>query len=282
MPMHPPAPSDLQGLIEAWRQTIDAVIDLGIGLRAEDFDRETTRPGHTIRDVITQVVAREAELAGDAAADRSGRAGAGLITELREVNDRRLAQLYAAVPTTEMVAPGMPVDDEREAALAEDVATVASAVHELRTRCCEVWIAEQDIREAIGRPGNLDTPAAAVFLEYVEMSFAEKVTWVAGERELPVGTAIIVESTGPLVGRMGVWMSEGNEGRTAVRMFQGDLEHSGVTDVIPMPAITSIALSTEELTRRVAGRRAVADTRYTVRGDEDLAAHVLDAMVVEL
>ncbi|MGZ4687960.1 MAG: hypothetical protein ACXVYT_19435, partial [Oryzihumus sp.] len=42
----------------------------------------------------------------------------------------------------------------------------------------------------------------------------------------------------------------------------------------------SISMSTDAFTRRAAGRRAVADTAYTVVGDEAMARRVLEALVV--
>ena len=37
----------------------------------------------------------------------------------------------------------------------------------LRLRIFDTWCHEQDIREALGRPGNPDSPAAAVFVSQV-------------------------------------------------------------------------------------------------------------------
>ena len=59
-------------------------------------------------------------------------------------------------------------------------------------------------------------------------------------------------------------------------MFSGGVDETG-----PIPAIgktTSIQLSTEAFTRRAAGRRSVEDLHYTVIGDEQVAADVLEQL----
>ena len=64
MPMHPAAPEDRNGLIDALDQTVQSVIDLGFGCRDEDFDRPTQCPGWTVKDQISHVVGVEKSFAG--------------------------------------------------------------------------------------------------------------------------------------------------------------------------------------------------------------------------
>ena len=114
MPMHPAAPDDRTGLIDALDQTVQSVIDLGFGCREEDFDRPTHCPGWSVKDQISHVVGVEKSFAGiraepvvvpdyphlrhDAGRDvereveaRRGRTGRAVVAELADFHPERIA-----------------------------------------------------------------------------------------------------------------------------------------------------------------------------------------------
>src|SRR5690606_15369712 len=64
MPIHPAPPEDLPGMVEAFGQTVQAVIDLGHSCRPEDFALPTACPGWTVQDHISHVAAVEDYLEG--------------------------------------------------------------------------------------------------------------------------------------------------------------------------------------------------------------------------
>src|SRR3954447_17776121 len=64
MPLHPAAPEDLPGLVAAYQQTTQAIIDLGRSCSDADFDRPTDCPGWTVKDQISHVVGVEKSFAG--------------------------------------------------------------------------------------------------------------------------------------------------------------------------------------------------------------------------
>ncbi|MGZ4636518.1 maleylpyruvate isomerase family mycothiol-dependent enzyme [Oryzihumus sp.] len=285
MPMHPAAPSDLHGLVEAFAQTAQAVVDLGRSCSEEDFARETECPGWTIKDQISHVAGVEAWLEGhrdpkvdvppyehvrnelgqkveSAVEVRRGRSGHDVLSELEHVLPQRLATLRSPGLTDSSIIPG-PFGPER-------AATVALM------RAFDVWAHEQDIRTALNRPGNLDSPAAAVFVNAALIQLPKLVARRAG---LEPGSTVILDVTGPVVARAGVRVDTGDDGRPhGHAMFTG--EH--VDESVPHlegPTV-SISMSTDAFTRRAAGRRAVADTAYTVVGDEAMARRVLEALVV--
>ena len=285
MPMHPAAPSDLHGLVEAFAQTAQAVIDLGRSCTEEDFARETECPGWTVKDQIYHVAGVEAWLEGhrDPAVEvppyehvrnemgqkveqavqvRRDRSGPDVVAELEHVLPQRLATLRSPGLTDSSIISG-PFGPER-------AATVALM------RAFDVWAHEQDIRTALNRPGNLDSPAAAVF---VNSALIQLPKLVARRASLEPGSTVIIDVTGPVVARAGVRVELGEDGRPyGHAMFTG--EH--VDESLPHtegPNV-SISLSTDAFTRRAAGRRAVADTAYAVVGDEALARRVLEALVV--
>ena len=65
MSLHPPAPSDLGELVEAYAQTVQNVIDLGRTMRPDDAARPTDCPGWTVLDQIAHVASTEAMVAGE-------------------------------------------------------------------------------------------------------------------------------------------------------------------------------------------------------------------------
>lgn len=287
MPIHPAPPEDLDGLIAAFRQTVQAVIDLGHSCSEEDFARETSCPGWTVQDQISHVAAVEHFLNGGENPEldltglehvrhefgswmeqgvqlRRDRSGPEVVAELETLLHNRLASLADPSLTLTTQVPG-PMGSTRPLRGL------------LLLRLQDIWTHEQDIREAIGRMGNLDTPAAAAFVNGVVRFFAKLV------QDVPMadGQTVILESTGPVTARTGVRVSHGADGEiTYHQLFTGESE-SGMGAAVHSEddPSTTISLSTEELGRRAAGRRPTSETAYSVVGDEELAARVLDAIV---
>ena len=141
-------------------------------------------------------------------------------------------------------------------------------------RTFDIWVHEQDIRSAIGRPGNLDSPAAAVF---VQQALARLPRVVARDAKVDPGHTVILALTGPIMAKVGVRVDEGEDGRPlGHEMFTGESVDASTPHV--EGPITSFSLSTDAFTRRAAGRRSVDDTTYTLHsGDEAVARRVLDA-----
>lgn len=64
MPMHPAAPDDRNGLIDAFDHSVQSIIDLGHSCRDEDFEIQTECPGWTVKDQIAHIVGAEKSFAG--------------------------------------------------------------------------------------------------------------------------------------------------------------------------------------------------------------------------
>lgn len=238
MPLHPAAPEDLDGLVTAYQQTTQSLIDLGHTCSPSDFDLVTARPGWTVKDQIAHVVAGEPHHRASVAAPK-------VVEELRTVADRRIR------------------------GLTEHPDTVAA----LRADVIEAWVAEQDVRQALGRPGDLDSGGAALTMDAIIQALPDVVLRRAG---IKPGNAVILDVTGPVVGRAGVLVEADESGTPqALELFSG-VAHEGTAEV----ATTSIVLSTDALTRRAAGRVGVDELHYTVHGDEDVARRVLEHIVV--
>lgn len=287
MPIHPSPPEDLAGLVDAFRQTVQAVVDLGNSCGPDDFGRDTPCPGWTVQDHISHVAAVEAFLEGgrhpqvdlsdlghvrhefgewmeQGVHARRGTSGREVVAELETLLHNRLATLADPDLTVETVV-NAPMDSTLPLAAL------------LRLRVMDIWTHEQDLREVLGRPGGLDAPGACVFLASLEHSFP---VLAAKRMDLPEGTAVILDCSGPVTGRIGVRMTHEADGRPwAHALFAGDTETQPDAPPVEGPT-TTIVLSTDALTRRAAGRRSTGDTAYHVVGDEDLAARVLDALVI--
>ncbi|MEO7449258.1 MAG: maleylpyruvate isomerase family mycothiol-dependent enzyme [Humibacillus sp.] len=285
MPMHPAAPDDRLGLLDALDQTVQSVIDLGVGCRDEDFDRSTDCPGWSVKDQISHVVGLEKSFAGLGGADdvevpdlphlrhddarrlerdvqaRRGRSGRQVVAELADFHPERIASLRESTADLDTVIGGQLGPD-------------TTFGHLLRMRIIDIWCHEQDLRNALDRPGNLDTPAAAVFTEAVLRSLPRIVSRVA---DIGPGHAVVVDVTGPVVARDGARVITGEDERPyGEALFSGHHRSDGEDQL----DVTSIKLTTDALTRRAAGRRTTDQIHYTVTGDEAIARRVLDALVI--
>lgn len=280
MSLHPAAPEDLPALTAAYAQTIQAISDLGHSLRPGDVERETACPGWSVLDQFAHVVSLEAWVQGEAPPDIdvSGHPhvtnGLGAMVE-RFVESRRGRSLEELLEELDFLATNRIEHLEAETTSPDDPATGPlgpTTTHGLlQSRLFDLWIHEQDIREAIGRPGNLDTPAAA---HTVRLMFEAFPRVVARTAQVPAGNAVILDLTGPVVGRAGARVEERDGKAYGIPLFTGEAQDH------PDVASTTITLSTQAATRRAAGRVATADTHYTVVGDEDIARRVLDALVI--
>jgi len=285
MSADPAAPQTLSDLVDAFAQTTSAVITLGRSCGAEDLARTTECPGWTVHDQLSHVVGVESWLEGHkdprveipaydhirndlgkrveyAVEVRRGRTGDEVLAELEDVLAQRLSTLRSSALKDDSVIAGPFGPDQ--------AATVVSM------RTFDVWTHEQDIRGALGRPGNVDSPAAAVFISLAMSQLPRLVAKGAG---LEPGHEVVIDVTGPgavVLARQGVRVEVDEQGRHRGRtMFTGDVPEEQASD-----SRTTISLSAEAFTRRAAGRRSVSDTAYSVVGDDAVARRVLEALVV--
>lgn len=272
----------LPALVEAFAHTAEAILALARGCSVEDLAQPTDCPGWTVHDQIAHVAGVESLLGGRkdprvelppyehikneigkrveyAVQVRRGRTGAELVAELEDVLAGRLAMLRTPELTDSTIIAG-PFGPDK-----------ATAV--LLYRIFDVWTHEQDIRVALGRPGDLDSPAARVCVDSVLTLLPRVAAKGAG---LEPGHPLVLEVTGPVAARKGVVVELDDHGMARGRTTSVP-ERSG--QALPH-RVTTISLSTEALMRRAAGRRPVSDTAYHVAGDDDVARRVLEALVL--
>ncbi len=281
MPTHPAAPASLPDLVAAYRQTAEAVVELGRSCTAADFARPTECPGWTVQDQISHVASLESMFAGeppltvDLPELAHVRSDFGRFMELG-VHARRS---HSGAEVVEELARVLP---SRVAALSNPELTLESVIESpigprpaggfvaLRTR--DIWCHEQDLRVALGRPLSLDAPGCSVFADGV---LGAVPVLLARDVKAPVGTTVVVEMTagaaGEVTGSIGARVDEGEGGKP----------RGVAVDPAELPEPTArITLTTEALTRRGAGRRSVADTPYAVSGDPALVAALLEELAI--
>ena len=218
MPIHPAPPTDLPGLVNAFAHTGQAVTDLGRGLTDEQLALPTDCPGWTVKDHVSHVVAVESHLEGlpephvdvpgydhvrndlghfmEAGVEaRRSRAGVDVVRELEYVLGRRVATVGSPGLELDSIVAGM-----------QDRPTTIGEL--LRMRTMDIWVHEQDIRAALDEPGNLDSPAAAVFVASAVRTVPQA---IARRAEVPIGDTVILELTGPVTARIGVRVEDGTE-----------------------------------------------------------------------
>lgn len=250
-------------LIEIWQEAATAIADLAESLDEDEWTCATALPGWNVADIVAHVVDIEQHLAGDprpahepqwdrlphVAGDvsrftevgvdhRRGMPRQQVVADLRDVIARRRVQLDAVPAGGEVLSPfGRPTTMQRL----------------LRMRCLDVWMHEQDVRDALDRPGHLDTRPAVITAQQIAVALPR--CWQSVEAA-PEGSALRILVTGP-----------GLEADLPV----GDGEPV-VTLTVPWP----------DLVRLAAGRIAVDDaglrSRIVVDGDQALGAALLPAL----
>jgi len=267
----------LPDLVAAFRQTAEEVLALGRSCSEADWARPTECPGWTVQDQLAHVSALESGLAGEpqprvelpdlphvrsefgrfmelGVHARRSWSGPEVVDELARVLPVRVAALSD---------PSLTLDTVIESRLGP---RPAGAFVALRTR--DIWCHEQDLRVALGRPLTLAAPGGALFADGV---LAAVPAVLARDVHAPVGTSVVVEVTGEVVGSVGARVEAG----------EGGIPRGVAVDPAEVAEPTArITLTTEAITRRGAGRRSVADTPYAASGDLALAAALLEALAI--
>ncbi len=280
MSLHPPAPNDLGELVDAYAQTVQSIIDLGRTMRPGDAERPTDCPGWTVLDQLAHVVSAEAMVAGEPEPDldvsshahvrhafgeriekyvesRRGRDLEEVLDELEERLEERL-RLYRSGTQWAQAEVAGPFGPTTFGDL-------------LAIRTFDIWMHEQDVREALERPGALDTGAAALA---VSRLFAALPRIVAKDAGIEPGNAVVLDLTGPTVGRAGVRVEEHDGTARGIPLFTGGTEEH------PDVVTTSLTMSTQVAGRLAGGRRAPQDVHVVVHGDDDVARRVMAAMAI--
>jgi uncharacterized protein (TIGR03083 family) len=273
----PAPPTDLPGLVDAYEGTARAVLALGRSCPPERVGDPTPCPGWDVFAQVAHVESLESTFLGEPVPQvdvgerehvrsdmgrfieqliesRRGLSLPQLCDRLEGAIERRVAHWHAPGVTLETEEPGP-----------FGLSTVGEV---LGIRCFDIWTHEQDLRETLGQPGGLGSPAASVAMSRTYAALG-RVVVRAG---VPVGGSVVVEMSGPVTARHGVRVVE-RDGRT-----RGVL----ADDVTDDEARCVLMLGTRELGRLGAGRVALHDRGFAwqAQGDPDLAAALVAHLAV--
>jgi uncharacterized protein (TIGR03083 family) len=265
----------LTTLVDVWHRAATDAVALLRSLPEAEWGLPTDLPGWDVRAVAAHLAHLESVLAGNPqeqveVADAPHVRGVmGRFTE-----EGPLAR--SAWPTTRIVDELESSVAQRYAALSTDPPTDPTAPAPgfagllgwswetlLSNRPLDLWMHEQDIRRATGRPGGLDSPAAA----HVARVFA---------RSLPY---VLAKSVGAPVGTSAVLVVSGAWPQSHAAVVGDDGRGRALADPPAEPTVT-VRLDFEDWIVLAGGRRAADRVRAAVAGDEVLGRAVLGHLAV--
>lgn len=249
-----------QAYIDAFEQTAGSMLALGGELGATDWERPTECPGWSVKDQYSHILGIERWLLGDAD-DGEVRTMANTALDVeafREQSpDRILAQLDDVVRRRLAALRSGSID------LAEVIETPFGRTMPygdfVRHRAFDVWMHEQDVRRAVGRPGNLTGPAA----ECARQILSGALPFVVGKRAAAEpGQVVVVETP---------------EDRWRVEV--GDDRRAYFGQGLNQPDVR-LRMGWQTFVRLCGGRIRGAEADVDVTGDIDLAGRVLGGMAI--
>lgn len=197
---------DIATYADALEQTWDGVLSVCADLTPAQWDLPTDLPGWSVKDNVSHTVGMELLALGEPQPAHelpeglahvrhdAGRfvevtvdvrrpvPGADVLAELKDVTQRRLAELRALPPSA--------IEADVEAFFGS-----IPMVHFLGIRTFDSWAHEQDVRRALGRPGNLSSPAAHISRGRLLRALARG---LASEVPAAEGRSLRVTTTGDL------------------------------------------------------------------------------------
>jgi uncharacterized protein (TIGR03083 family) len=266
----------LQNYADAWTHSVEAIAALVGPLAEGDWNRRTPCPGWSVRDIVSHVIGMECEMLGDPRPIHT------LPRDLYHVTDELSRYMEIQVDVRRHhTSPEMTAELEytiirRSRQLRNESREPGTTVRAplgkeqtleraMQMRAFDIWVHEQDLRTALGEPGNLDSPGAHVTRDTLLAALPKIIAKDAGA---PRNSAVVIDVHGPL---------------EFMRTVRIDADGRGTIDGAPSlgPAV-SLALDWETYFRLACGRvraSAVAD-QVKADGDQELAEAILREFVV--
>ena len=268
--------SDAQRLadyVAIWWQAVDDFTSLLEQVSEEEWSTPTDLAGWDVHAVAAHTAHLESLLAGGAHDEveigepqhvkspmgqfteqgvvaRRDRSADELINEIRSSATTRHTALLADPPTDPTTtAPGV-------------FGMIGWTTERLlRNRPLDIWMHEQDVRRAVGRPGNLDGPAGVHTADYLAESFG----FVLGKKVgAPAGTTAVLEI----------------DGHAPYAFTVNDQGRGERLAAPPAEPSTRLSMSRGTFIELAGGRRAPADGAVVIEGDADLGRRVVDGLAV--
>ncbi|MET9786594.1 maleylpyruvate isomerase family mycothiol-dependent enzyme [Streptomyces canus] len=272
MSLHP----TLQPYADAWTHSIEAISELVTPLVEGEWNRRTPCPGWSVRDVVSHVIGLDCEMLGDPRPIHT------LPRDLFHVtNDHQRYMEMQVDVRRHHTAPEMTSELEyvvirRNRQLRNDsrdpgtkvrgpLGTELTLADSMRQHAFNVWVHEQDLRTALGRPGNLDSPGGHIARDVLLEALPDI---VAVKADAPRSSAIVFDIHGPI---------------EFLRTIRVDIQGRGTLETAPAlgPAAT-LTLDWETYVRLACGRVTLesAADRVKAEGDPELTSAILGNFTV--
>lgn len=261
----------METYVAAWWSSIQDLLTLLESLDPDDWGRPTDLPGWDVKAIAAHTAHLEG-ITGGAPREEADvpeadhiRSPMGQFTEIGVITRRDAApadiieeiRRYTKVRHDDLTA-NPPTDEDAPApkvfgAIGWTTKTL------LRNRPLDVWMHEQDIRRAVGKPGNLDSAGAVHTVDY----------------QLDGGGYILAKKAKAAPGTTAVFAVEGH----APRAYAVDDGGKGV----PLPEAPEnpdvrLAMDRETFVLHVGGRASADPAKVHVEGDAGLAQRILASM----
>jgi uncharacterized protein (TIGR03083 family) len=258
--------------IEALREEWASIADLLAGLSDDEWAMATPLPGWDVQDNVAHMIGTEMMMSGEPAPDVEidrevathvrndiGAFNEAWIESLRATDPADVRAQFIELGARRLEAlDAMTQDEWDEVSFTPAGKDTYGRFVQIRVMDC--WMHEQDIRDAVGRPGNETGLPVEVMLDEVTTALGFVVGKKAGVQKGESVTFALTEN-GSVVREIHVAV----DGRAAV------------VDSLPGPATTTLTMPVGVMTRRCAGRVAPDELRdqITIEGDADIAERVL-------
>lgn len=247
--------------------------NLASGFTDEQWEVPTELPGWSVKDCYSHVVGTEQMVRSEPAPEvdlsglthltapssavteppvhlRRSRSGADVLAEFRQITQERIAELKA-----------LPPDKWEEVGFTP--AGPGPFREFMNIRAFDCWMHEQDVRRALGLPGNVTGPVAEHAMRRCEMAMG----YVVGKKAAaPNGSSVTFEITGPI-------------SRTIPVVVDG---RAAVVDSAPADPTVTIRMAAETFWCLGGGRwdpdQVLADGKVEIIGDRQLGETVVRSM----
>jgi uncharacterized protein (TIGR03083 family) len=268
-----PLANGLVRYVDIWWRAVDDFTTLLEKLPEEAWSAPTDLAGWDVHAVVAHTAHLESLLAGKEHVEvevgdaphvrnplgafteqgvvaRRDRTPDDLLIEIRESTTARRTRLLEEPPTDpDAPAPGP------FGAIGWSTLTL------LRNRPLDVWMHEQDVRRAIGKPGGMDSPAAQHTADYLSESLGMVVAKRVGA---PAGTTVVLDLEGSEPVTFGV--NESGRGEQ-------------LADPPGEPTVR-LTMDRESFIVLAGGRRAPDPGAIRIDGDDQLGQRIVDTLAV--
>ncbi len=260
----------LQTYVDAWQHSAKATLDICAELTAEQWELPTDCPGWTVKDVVAHNAHLEyVQSTGD---DVDTTALTGVVSSDYTAAGVEARRNHTAAEIVEEFGTAVDLRIQALQTLPEDPQSVPEITPGnigwswdtlLRNRAVDMWVHEQDIRRAIDKPGDMDSPGAYITTN----TFVFGMPYVLGKKsKAAAGTTF-------------VWRVHGEVPLEFAAEIGADGRAHQLKET-PAEPTAAVSMSTEAFTTIAAGRRPAAAYEVAVEGDHALANNVLTNMSV--